>query len=153
MRCDDHMSRFLDLDNDGQLPLSTRLHLFICPNCRREIAALTLELTLLREQSAHYAHADMSSVIMDKIFALASAEEHTISNLKWLFVGFIMLSSTVLIGYSDTVMWLRVHFGPHLTVPLSIVMGLCFSLYAIMFVGTHVDELKKYWVSIARKIH
>ena len=61
MRCDEHMNRFLELDNDGQLPLTTRLHLLFCPRCRHEINALTLELAILRDSAPQYADADRAT--------------------------------------------------------------------------------------------
>lgn len=152
MKCDKHMNRFLELDNGDHLPLTSRFHLLVCPRCRREVSAMTIELAILRDSAPHYADADLSRIVMEKIFTAAVGEEHFISNLKWIIVGFIMMISTVLIGYSDTTLWLRDHFGPNLIIPLSIVLGLTFSCYAVMFVGTHIDELKKYRDQIIRKI-
>ncbi len=143
MKCDKAMSMFLELDNNAVVPLRLRAHMLFCPRCRAEINTLAEELLVLRHLSPFDPGIDIAAEVMEAISKLSPVPEHTISNLKWISVGSIILMSLFLISFSKSQQWLTARFGGHLMIPLSVVMGLAMSLYAILFISTHLEELKR----------
>ena len=85
---------------------------------------------------------DISNSIMEKISELHIIHEQNVSSVKWLTVGSIILASIFLLPFSESLSWLRIHFAGNLEIPLSIVLGLVISIYAIIYIATHLDELK-----------
>jgi predicted anti-sigma-YlaC factor YlaD len=142
MKCDRAMKMFLELDNNEAVPLRVKAHMVFCPRCRAEITAMAEELLVLRHLSPYEPDADITAEVMAAILKLSPVPEHTISNIKWLSVGSIILMSLFLISFSESLQWLTTRFGAHLMIPLSVVMGLIMSLYAILFISTHLEELK-----------
>ncbi|MCP4138613.1 MAG: hypothetical protein GY754_47090 [bacterium] len=143
MKCNKAIERFLELDNYTALPFSIRLHTTFCPKCENEIFSLQEKFNSLHNAVPFKPEFDITNSVMSEIALLETSYEHNVSNLKWFSVGAIILGSIFLIPFSNNLSWLRVYFGANLEIPLSIVMGLAISVYAVLFIGSHLEELKK----------
>ncbi len=143
MKCDDAISRFLELDNRESPPLRVRLHTFLCGRCRAEISMMQKVLDTQIGAALYAPDHDLSGRIMAILDKGDVSYGREISYFKWLFVGFVILSGRVLVTYSDTMAWLQNRFGGSLDIPFNIVLGLALSIYALCFIGTHIDDLKK----------
>jgi len=143
MKCKKIIDRFLEQDVYETIPLSIRLHIFLCPKCKKEIFQLKSKFNSLGDSSSFVMEHDMSDVILNKIIKLEVEFEQNISSFKWLSTGSIIITGTCLIPFSSSFSWMNNHFGANLEIPLSIVMGLAVSIYAAIFIATHMNEIKK----------
>ena len=87
---------------------------------------------------------DMTEIIMNSIYANAHIFRKNISSTKWISVGSLIFLSIIGITFSDSIIWLRSHFGVSFEVPLSIVMGLAITIYVCLYIGTHIEETRKF---------
>ncbi len=86
---------------------------------------------------------DLSRVIMNKIYSSSYVYKKSISSTKWVTVGSLILLSIFLIPFSDSFTWLKLYFKGSLEIPLSIVLGSVITLYAVLFIATHLDGAKE----------
>ena len=88
---------------------------------------------------------DMSEIVMKRILnsTVVFTANDRISNFKWIAVGLVILVSMFLAPYSDSMIWLNNQFGGQFEIPFNIVMGIIITVYASLFVGTHLDSLKR----------
>ncbi len=152
MKCNRIVERFLERDYNDSIPLSIRLHLFVCHRCRREIFELRSLFKSLRDTAPFDMEVDLSDLVMYRIRESEINYGNTISPIKWLLVGSVILASIFLIPFSDSHLWLKVHFGRDLLIPLNIVMGLVISIYSVFVIGAHIDRLKTLMNFLYQKI-
>ncbi|MBN1533633.1 MAG: hypothetical protein JXA20_13270 [Spirochaetes bacterium] len=143
MKCDDAILRFMELDNRETLPLRVRFHMLRCRHCRQEIRSLRRILDEQLGASPFMLERDLSAPLQSYLRQSEVSYHREISYVKWLSVGVVILSGRILVTFSDTLAWLQDRFGSSLDIPLNIVLGLALSIYALCFIGTHIDELKK----------
>ena len=143
MKCDKAMKKFLDMDNDASFTLSLKLHSIFCRECREEISALSETYSSLIGMSSFVTQKDMTDAIMAEVYKHENLYEHNVSYFKWISVGSIIIASRFLVSFSDTHIWLNSHFGINFEIPLNIVLGLVISIYLILFIASHIDDLKK----------
>jgi hypothetical protein len=143
MKCDDAIERFLQRE-DYHIPLEIRLHILFCPLCRMEINRLRDFFISLRDYAPYSIKEDLTDSVMRFIQEDDVDSVQHISSRTWLIAGFVLLASNFIIQYSDSLRWLKTHFGRDLEIPLHIIMGLMISVYAVIFIGTHLEELKRY---------
>ncbi|OHD66768.1 MAG: hypothetical protein A2176_11105 [Spirochaetes bacterium RBG_13_51_14] len=153
MNCNTIHKRFLEMDNRSRIPLSVRIHMLFCSRCRHDIALLNSMLETLKYDSPFVMDRDMSEKIMIEVFQSPVNYEHHISGLKWSVVGLIIVVSMFLIPFSNTFGWLRQYFGRGLELPVSIVLGLLLSIYSLAGIFSNLEELKKFFVNLPKKIH
>lgn len=144
---------YLTQDNNSEIPLVVRFYMLISPSCRREIKMLKKQFESMKNDSLFKMDIDLSEEVMRKIYKLELEYEHTVSSLKWIFVGFVILSSIVLVPFSNSLIWLKTQFGSSLEVPMSLVMGVVFTIYASLYIATHLEELKKNIEQRLKKYH
>ena len=137
------MKRFMKLDNDMGLPMTLRLYMFLSPECRREVTRLMNEMQSLRGQSPYAMPRDMGPEIMDRVAGLDVSYDYGVSFMKWLFVGVFIWLSIILFSFSDFRNSMGDYFGPHLLIPINIVLGVGISIYAAVYMASHVEEVKK----------
>ncbi|MBN2080531.1 MAG: hypothetical protein JW838_16295 [Spirochaetes bacterium] len=143
MNCKEIQRLFLEMDNDSRIPLAVHLHTFFCPRCRRDIALLGARFDSLREEAPYPMDRDLCERVMAEVFNSDISYEHEVSPTQWGVVGFIILMSLFLIPFSDSFGWLRGHFGRGLELPVSIVLGLAMTIFALAGVFSHMEGLKK----------
>ena len=83
-------------------------------------------------------------VIMAEIYNSEEEYEQTISYFKWISVGLVIVMSRLLFSFSDTHTWLKGQFGMNFEIPLNIVLGLLITIYAGIFIASHIDDIKEY---------
>jgi len=86
----------------------------------------------------------MSEEIMTRIIHREIAFEKNVSDFKWVSSGLIIFASIILIHYSKTFSWVKLFYGGIFEVPFSIVMGLTITVYASLFVYSHLKWLKRF---------
>jgi hypothetical protein len=145
MKCEKVMKKFMELEYYRVLPLSVRFHLLSCEKCAAEIADMTASMDGMRSYLPHEMAGDQIGSIMRAVGASGVSYSRKMPMLNWLSAGIILIASLVLVQFSETLIWLKDHFGRDLEVPLNIVLGIVFSIYSIIFIGTHLDELKDYF--------
>ncbi len=143
MKCERLMRRYLELDNDAPLPLYLRLHTVFCARCRAEIRAMERALAGMR-RFAPPSVEDLSEEIMSRVMRSVSEDGRIVPLYNWVAGGVLMLAGVILVRYGDSFIWLRERFGTDLELPLAIVLGVVLSIYAAVFIGTHIEELGRW---------
>jgi len=107
---------------------------------------LDFQLELFKKESSFGMNVDLSDKIMRVVSALPEFSVNKtsqVSNFKWIMVGFIVFFSIPLLPFSDTFEWAKNFFGANLEVPVAILLGLWTTIYSLIYVGTHLENLKK----------
>jgi hypothetical protein len=137
------MQKFLESESSAFIPFAVTWHILFCKKCRTEIFALRDKFKELKNGAAYTVPVDLTESIMYKINLLEVQYEHNVSNFKWILVGTVIFSSLMLFTFSDSFMSLKPFFGRVLEVPISIVMGVGITIYASLFIGSHLEYLKQ----------
>lgn len=123
------------------LPPAMAEHLRSCPACAAEAAAARTAIALYRLP-------DLASSVdlVPRISALIPflpAPRRVVSMRDWLVWGAALAGSTVLIPLLGGFRELKGAYGSGFTFPLSLILGLVLTMYAGMFVLSHLDELTR----------
>jgi hypothetical protein len=153
MNCETIQRRFFEMDNQSRVPLSVRVHMLHCARCRRKINELAERFDSLLADSPFIMDRDLCEKIMKDVFQSEVRYEHQVSGLQWGAVGALILISMVLIPFSNSFGWLRHYFGRGLEIPLSIVLGLAFTIYALAGIFSNMEELKRFMDKLPKKQH
>ncbi|MBN2401617.1 MAG: hypothetical protein JXN64_04385 [Spirochaetes bacterium] len=153
MKCEKVINDFLNQDDSRYPAFLIRLHIAFCSRCRKEVSILQKIFVYARTSSSFKMPDDLSNPIMRRIFKSDVIYEKNISSSKWLLSGIVIFLSIFLVSYSDSFIWLRSHFGSLLEIPLYIVMGFIITLYAAMYIGTHIDDMRKFVKFIENRIN
>jgi hypothetical protein len=153
MKCEKAVASFLGQD-DSRYPLFfIRLHIAFCSKCRKEIKALQKIFVYARTSSPFIMHEDLNGTVMRAISKSDVVYQKDISSAKWLFTGAVIFASIFLVSYSDSFIWLRGQFGSVLEVPLYMVLGTAITFYAALFIGTHLEMMRRFVKFIEERIH
>ena len=144
MKCNSTIRSFLELDNYMELPFSIRLHMVFCKKCRNEIYSLQNTFFNLRESQPFDMLDDLSSIVMNTIYAGPVFYSKNVSSTKWLSVGMLIFLSMVGLTFSNSFASLKDYFGIYFEIPLNIVMGLAITIYVGFFIGSHLEETRKF---------
>ncbi|HUX11730.1 MAG TPA: hypothetical protein VMW87_01805 [Spirochaetia bacterium] len=156
MTCDEAMSRFDDLDRGEELSGDLAEHLRSCSNCRRVIQRVSLAMDALPVATAaalsavaaetdagrvRFADAVMRRVHEEPEMAPAASQSERVPLMRWIIVGVIILVAMPLSSFSDSLVWLSRILGTSLIFPLHVVLGVGITLYALMFIASHLKEI------------
>ncbi len=144
MRCERFMERYLGIDNGENLTLPMRVHLLRCVSCRAETAALQAVMNDMERCSISTMDRDVSDAVMSAILGSHGAYGKRIALYKWIGTGVTIFASIFVLTLSDSLALLKANYGGNLEVPLSIVMGVVITIYATVFIGTHMDEFTRW---------
>lgn len=153
MKCEKAIASFLNQDDSRYPAFLIRLHIAFCSKCRKEISALQNIFVYARTSSPFIMPGDLSASIMRSIIKSDIVYKKDISSGKWLFTGAVIFASIFLVSYSDSFIWLKWHFGSGLEIPLYIVLGFIITIYFALYIGSHLDSLKKFVKLIENRIH
>jgi hypothetical protein len=153
MNCESIQQRFLEMDNGSRIPLSVQFHTLYCPRCRHDIAMLNERFESFRSTTPFTLDRDRCEQIMLEVFLSKVQYEHHVSGLQWGIVGSILLISLFAIPFSNSFGWLRTYFGSGLEIPISIVLGLSFSIYALAGIFSNMESLKKFVGNLPKRLH
>ncbi len=142
MKCEKAVNRFLELDQNERMPPALRLHLAFCKKCRGEVAALSKAFRSLSDMPESAMPRDVSESVMRMIRLSSTTYGRRMSLFNWMSGELLIIASLVLFQFSDPLLWLKGYFGGSLEVPLNIVLGLVFTVYSSVFIGTHLDAFK-----------
>jgi hypothetical protein len=153
MKCERAIANFLNQDDSRYPVFFVRLHTAFCSRCRNEIKTLQNIFIQVRTGSSFAMPLDLSDPIMRRIIKSEVIYDKNISSTKWLLSGVIIFASIFMLSYSESFLWLRVHFGSELEIPLFMVLGAGITFYSALYIGTHIDSMKKFVKFIENRIH
>lgn len=142
MDCKQALDEFLFLDHGESLPAELTHHVAECASCRRQVARMRSIFIALEREGLAEAPDGSTEAIMAEI---RSAADEPLSVAKWLGTGVIILASIVLVSFSNSHTWLSRFFGMSLELPLSIILGAAITIYATLFIGTHVHKVAAFF--------
>ncbi len=142
MKCNEAIEHFLKLDRYEKPAVKVRIHIFLCKDCRRETRLVAESLIALQTGSSFKLESGISNNIMEAIGAEQCPQRRDVSSFKWLFVWVLILASIIAVPYNKQLGFLRMHFGVNFELPFVIVMGLAITLYSVIYIATHVEEIK-----------
>mgnify|MGYP006282294063 CR=1 FL=1 len=142
MKCEEMMDRYCQLDVDERLPLRYRVHMLFCSRCRHEVQYMEEKLVRFEGDFPFSMQNDASDTVMQLVRMSPVQYRKEVSSFKWLASGFVIFASIMLLPFSKSLSWLNDYFGGQLLFPLHVVMGILISVYAVLYVGTHLEELK-----------
>jgi hypothetical protein len=87
---------------------------------------------------------DVSDAVMSAVLGSHGAYGKRMALYKWIGTGATIFASIFVLTLSDSLALLKAHYGGNLEVPLSIVMGVVITIYAAIFIGTHMDEFNRW---------
>ncbi len=147
MKCEEVMQRIMETDNDRKLSGRLLAHINGCDSCREEYRRLTEAELLLSSSNSPY-RPELTDAVMQRIAeeepAAFSYSDGPMPVRNWLIAGIILLSSFVLVTFSDSFIWLRQVMGGLVEIPLSLILGIAASLFWMMFIGTHLDSVARF---------
>ncbi len=153
MECETAIEKYLKYPGGIKIPLLLRVHMLFCQSCRSEIQLLKIEFQKIRNSAPYEIPEDITETVMAQVQLLEKSYENEISYFKWIAVGVIIVGSRFVFTFSDSLVWLQGHFGKQLDIPLNIILGLVMTGYAILFVGTHIDDIKRNVPYLTEKFH
>jgi membrane glycosyltransferase len=147
------INKFLKSDTNRPIPLDIRLYMLLFPKAKNNIKKLKKELEVVKHETPFFMERDMSNSIMEQIIRIEVDYVNYMSYSKWIMAGLIIFASVFLISYSNSFIWMKSYFGTSLELPLNIITGVIITLYSILFVGVHLEDVKKLEDFIVKKIH
>jgi hypothetical protein len=144
-QCEFVQNKLIGLESLSRIPFLVRVHLFFCPECRKEAERMFSLLDDMRSFEPLPEDFDISDRVMEAILALSPAvEAKNVSMAKWIGVGFIILISMVLVRFSKTYLWVSAAYGNNFEVSVYIVFGIVLTVYTALFIGSHLEEFSHY---------
>lgn len=153
MKCEKMIEYYLKQEQSDYLPLIVRWHMLFCPGCRSEVRKIRNVVKEAGTTSLYKIPVDMSDLIMNEILMSNVQYDKDVSSLRWFFAGLLIFLSIFLVSYSDSLIWLKGHLGSGLEIPLNLVLGIAITVYAVFYIGTHLEQAKKLVDFINSKIH
>ncbi|MCU0848387.1 MAG: hypothetical protein MUD12_10920 [Spirochaetes bacterium] len=141
--CEKIMGIFLELDNGEALPPRAVIHRMFCGRCRTEMRRLKDSISDIRAGSPFEPADDITETVMTGLMQSGASHGKRVSNLNWLGAGLIMLGGVFILSFSESFKWLSAFYGKHIEIPVSIVLSLILCIYAVIFIGTHLDFIKE----------
>ena len=144
MKCEKAVTRYLENDDKFRVPLFVKIHMLFCPKCSYEIYKLMAAMDLLEGESVWKTERNITGYVMDKISLQNVYSEKRVSGIKWMIIGAVIVSSILLINFSNSFIWLKEQYGSDFAIPLSIVLGLAITAYMMVLTLSNFDYLEKY---------
>jgi len=140
----DRALRLIDELDAGAAPgLPLRLHLARCPSCARQAELLGSALRAYRAASATEAADALEARVMSAV-RLTPPPRQDFAVRDWAIPAAAMLVSICLVVIGTDLGYLEALVGSGSAVYLSLVLGLAFTGYSALFVGSHLGELRAY---------
>ncbi len=145
MNCRTFTERYLDTETASNLPILASLHLLVCPACREEVRRMEQALASLRRSAEAPQVRDMSREIMARITILEPDWESRVEPVQeialanWIAVGLLIIAGFFFADMNQSFVWMKISFGKGLDIMISVVMGIVFTIYAAVFIASHMD--------------
>ena len=144
MKCEKAMAIYLENEKKFSIPISVKWHIMFCPVCSAEISRLMAILKMLEKETIWKTEENITGFVMDRIMQKRVYYEKRVSGVKWMAIGAVIISSILLINFSNSFIWFRDYFGFGFVVPMSIVLGLAITAYMVFLTLSNYDYLEKY---------
>lgn len=144
MKCEKAVTKYLENDDKYRIPFFVKIHLFFCPRCSDEVSKLMAAMDLLESDSVWKTERNITGYVMDRISLQNAYSGKRMSGARWMIIGAVIVSSILLINFSNSFIWLREQYGSGFVIPLSIVLGLSITAYMMVLTLSNYDYLEKY---------
>ena len=129
MTCERFLELLDGLDNE-EMPATMAAHVRSCTACARRTATLQAAMTLYRLPDLA-GSGNLAPRVLSML-PFVSAPRRSVSMRNWLGTGFVLLVSMVMVPMFSDFM-----------VPVSIVLGCLVTVYAGLFVMSHLDDFSR----------
>ncbi|BBM87859.1 hypothetical protein [Candidatus Uabimicrobium amorphum] len=143
MKCEKVKEKYFACDHNQRIPLDVKCHTLFCSSCRKEIQQFSQHLSELQNTTPFEIEQDLHVAVMAEISRLTPPPPSPLSYSWWIFVGIFILASIFSMPYSNALVWLEWNFGRDLQIPLYSIMGLVLSIYISLFIGLHLEDVKR----------
>jgi hypothetical protein len=140
MTCERFLEQLDGLDNQG-LPIDMVVHARTCPACSRELERLGRALSCYRLPDA----TPMVDLVprVSALLPYVPAPRRSVSMRDWLLVGLLIVISMVMVPMLGDFRALRAVYGPGFTLPVFLTYGVAITLYAGLFIISHLEDFSK----------
>lgn len=142
MKCEDFITEFMAIDDYRSMSIRMKIHMHLCRKCRIEAREIKSAVLRLQQVTPFMLKSSITGTVMSTIAQRESFAEGRITGTKWFSIGSVIFLSIFLINFSDSFIWLKAVFGADLTVPVSIVLGSIFSLYAMIVTAVNYESMR-----------
>jgi hypothetical protein len=159
MRCESFLDRYDLLDAGEEPGILLRLHLARCPRCQEKVLAVNGALAAYREESAAPGFDEEGGSMREGAFFAVEEDERVDERIMaavrllpkprreanvrdWAIAGGLIVASMALIPFDQSISSIKEIFGTSYALPLSLVLGIALTVYAAVFIATHMDDLE-----------
>jgi hypothetical protein len=155
MRHETALKRLDELDAGQRPGFGLGIHLAKCPSCARAAQEMSEALSAYREEARLDARDGGASGIPREADRLI--EERVMASIRlthppmqdfairdWLFPGAVILLSMCLLPLGSSLGYFTSFISTGNALFLSLVLGLVFTAYCVLFIASHVGELQSY---------
>lgn len=135
MKCESCIEKFLKADG-GATPISVKLHMANCPSCRQKISGMQTAMGLAKESMPFTMKKDLSGSIMQQVMQMTPHSAQSVSVLKWIAVGFVILLGILLIPFNSSMHDIRLWTGGIFDIFITVVFGLFITIYVSLFTAS-----------------
>jgi hypothetical protein len=135
---------FLKMDNNQHVPFLMRFYMIISPTCRCEIYRIQDCLTVLKNDAPYHSQRDITKKVMKVVEKESITIKQKVSNLNWAFAGIVLFSGFFALSFSEYFQGLKEQFGDSIEIYLYGVFGIAITVYAAMFIASHIGAFKKH---------
>ncbi len=148
----------MEADPNTRIPQGLLDHIMFCSDCaliHGEINSAIENLQYLDQK--HQSMPELHNEIMESILKIQEDEqivpvkEHSMPLFNWIGAGFIILGSIMLFQFSSAFKWLKEALGGSVEITMGIILGGAVTLYAIVFIATHVKSIADFF-GVSNKI-
>jgi len=140
MTCDRFLVLLDELDNEA-LPPEMAAHMHSCHDCKAEAALLANALGLHRMPDAA-GSVDLAPRVLASL-ADTPAPRRSVSMRDWAVAGILMVASMVIVPMMSEFRDLKAAYGDMFTFPLALALGSAVTLYAGIFIMSHLEEFSR----------
>lgn len=140
MTCKRFLEQLDELDNQ-RLPLDMVVHARNCPDCARELAMLGRAIASYRVPDEQ-ANGELLSRV-SALLPFVPAPRRVVSMRDWLLVGLLIVISMVMVPLLGDFRALRAAYGTGFTLPVFLTYGVAITLYAGLFIISHLDDFSR----------
>ena len=137
MNCKYYIDFYLKHD---RMPFLARLHTIRCKKCKDEISMFEKKLSSCSNIMPYEMKVDMSNPIMKNIALMLPHDHPSVSALKWIISGVILVGSIFVMSFDNSIRWISDNFGDNFDIPMTIVMGCGISVYITFFAASHLKQ-------------
>ncbi len=137
MTCDRFLLLLDELDNDV-IPPEMATHMHSCPACSGEVARLGKALGLYRLPETPET-VDLAARVSESAAGLP-VPRRSVSMRDWLLSGVIIVLSVAMMPTLGSFRELRAAYGAGFTLPAALVFGVAVTLYAGLFILSHLED-------------